>query len=558
MNAESGIEGALTCLVMPRRWFIFLLTIAFTSTTTMAVAAETSQVSLEVTLPDLQNCCVRIRSATDRSSGVVISHHGHILTVAHGIAETAEHVTVITSAGRKLTAVVVRQNRDADVALLKLQESDVREVDDIRPLRLVGEDWYRMPGWQGMAVLSLGYPAREPRSTRPVCRLGRLTAAGKKHLRTSCALTAGDSGGPVITLSGRLLGIHQKIGVGRQSNLHLSVQACRQGLRDSLEQAGIDPGGPLLTEEERASAQMLLPSTVVLEQIRRHAINVLDATSGQKLAHGTLMAQGLAVTKLSRLPPSAELIVETCSGLQQRAEISGTAQSLDLAYLRILRDANTGESFPEIKSLLSAEGAPAETSVAAGGIIFTGSESTVGIIARTQHNEGRVDPTIGCTLVEQGDEVMVEAIAPDSASAEAGLQPHDQLLRLAGTQIRTLSDVGAALGGWQPGDRITFTCRRGQTIVNTTGQLRYPASQILDRAEFLDGRAGILSRRRTGFSNVLQHDAPIEADEMGGPLFTADGRLVGVNIARRARESVLAVPLSTIFKLHPASSERSE
>ena len=78
--------------------------------------------------------------------------------------------------------------------------------------------------------------------------------------------------------------------------------------------------------------------------------------------------------------------------------------------------------------------------------------------------------------------------------------------------------------------------------------MRNSANNMLDRAEFLDGRAGLLSLRRSGFVSVLQHDVPIEPHQMGGPLVDRSGRLIGINIARRSREAVLAIPAARILE----------
>ena len=38
---------------------------------------------------------------------------------------------------------------------------------------------------------------------------------------------------------------------------------------------------------------------------------------------------------------------------------------------------------------------------------------------------------------------------------------------------------------------------------------------------------------------------------MGGPLLSAEGKVIGVNIARRAREAVLAIPIEVLLSTCP-------
>jgi serine protease Do len=69
---------------------------------------------------------------------------------------------------------------------------------------------------------------------------------------------------------------------------------------------------------------------------------------------------------------------------------------------------------------------------------------------------------------------------------------------------------------------------------------------MFNRLEYLDGRAGAISLRRTGFPDVVQHDIVLEPKECGGLLISSGGRIVGWNVARRARESSLALPLQVL------------
>jgi serine protease Do len=43
------------------------------------------------------------------------------------------------------------------------------------------------------------------------------------------------------------------------------------------------------------------------------------------------------------------------------------------------------------------------------------------------------------------------------------------------------------------------------------------------------------SGRRDGFGEVIAHDADLQPDECGGPIFNLDGEFLGLNIARHSR-----------------------
>ncbi|HKG07075.1 MAG TPA: hypothetical protein VKB19_11480, partial [Pedobacter sp.] len=61
---------------------------------------------------------------------------------------------------------------------------------------------------------------------------------------------------------------------------------------------------------------------------------------------------------------------------------------------------------------------------------------------------------------------------------------------------------------------------------------------------FEGGKSVILD----GFKAVFAHDAVIRPEECGGPVFDADGRFYGINIARFSRTSTVAMPKAEVYK----------
>ena len=123
--------------------------------------------------------------------------------------------------------------------------------------------------------------------------------------------------------------------------------------------------------------------------------------------------------------------------------------------------------------------------------------------------------------------------------------------------MNRFADIGQALRAFQPGDTVTFGLERNTNQLHSSGRLRHDAGRLLDRAVFLDGRSGKLSHRRTGFSDVLMHDVAIPPGQIGSPLVNFAGQLIGVNIARCSRESVLAIPLRAVNRLYRSQGPKS-
>jgi serine protease Do len=57
---------------------------------------------------------------------------------------------------------------------------------------------------------------------------------------------------------------------------------------------------------------------------------------------------------------------------------------------------------------------------------------------------------------------------------------------------------------------------------------------------------GPLSKRRTRFQEVVQHDSPLDPEDCGGPLVNLDGEVIGINVARAGRIMSYAIPAESV------------
>jgi serine protease Do len=162
---------------------------------------------------------VGIRFGNNAGSGVIVSKDGYVLTAGHISGEADRRVTVILPDGRRLKAKTLGSNRDYDSGMIRItDEGDWPFVEMGDSEKLKKGDW----------CLALGHPDGYKRGRSPVLRLGRVLSLGKKTIRTDCALVGGDSGGPLFDLSGKVIGIHSRIGSGLSFNIHVPVDTYRE------------------------------------------------------------------------------------------------------------------------------------------------------------------------------------------------------------------------------------------------------------------------------------------------------------------------------------------
>jgi len=143
-------------------------------------------------------------SERGRGSGFFVSADGYVLTNAHVVAN-ATHIRVNTQGGTEYTATLAGVDVDNDLALLKTEARDVAYFDltlDAAPR-------------QGQLVLAYGSPMGLAQSAS----LGLISALDRQlspddpraYLQTDASMNPGNSGGPLVDLDGRLLGVNTMI-----------------------------------------------------------------------------------------------------------------------------------------------------------------------------------------------------------------------------------------------------------------------------------------------------------------------------------------------------------
>ncbi len=137
-------------------------------------------------------------------SGFVISPDGYLLTCAH-VIEGAAEIIVRLADRREFRARLIGADRRSDIALLKIEATNLRPVTIGDPTRLRVGDW----------VLAIGAPFGFESSATS----GIVSAKGRSlpnenyvsFLQTDVAINPGNSGGPLYNLKGEVVGVNSQI-----------------------------------------------------------------------------------------------------------------------------------------------------------------------------------------------------------------------------------------------------------------------------------------------------------------------------------------------------------
>ncbi|WP_180022626.1 trypsin-like peptidase domain-containing protein [Acinetobacter sp. YH16044] len=150
-------------------------------------------------LPDQTN-----QNENSLGSGVIVRPDGYILTNNHVIAQ-ADQIVVALHDGRRAEAKVVGTDPDTDLAVIKIEMSQL----PVLPFKLSGNE-------VGDVVLAIGNPFGVGQTVTQ----GIISATGRSDLgintyedfiQTDAAINPGNSGGALIDVAGNLIGVNTAI-----------------------------------------------------------------------------------------------------------------------------------------------------------------------------------------------------------------------------------------------------------------------------------------------------------------------------------------------------------
>lgn len=141
-----------------------------------------------------------INEGVSSGTGCIIDPTGLILTSSH-VVEGCKDIKITLSDGKTCTGELVADNNDnSDFALIKIEPPSA-----LRTIRLGDSSRVKV----GQRVLAIGNPFGFNR-TLTTGIISRVDTE-KNKIQTDAAINPGSSGGPLLNLSGEVIGINQSI-----------------------------------------------------------------------------------------------------------------------------------------------------------------------------------------------------------------------------------------------------------------------------------------------------------------------------------------------------------
>ena len=510
------------------------------------------------------------RSGT-MATGVVFDRSGLVLTAGHVVREGPRRITIVFPDGTRRRGRVLSGffEDDVDLGVISIveQEED-REGWPFSPLAPEGSLE------RGEWIVTLGHAAAISTgdNREPATRIGRVIGIEGAELAMDSPIDAGDSGGPILDLEGRIVGIASRCGHLPWQNLATSIDAIHAWMPHLMDPE-VDPpsvddwegqtrrGSPVGSRRDPD----LLAS---LESTTRGASNLLvEIRDGDRLvSHGTMVAPDRVITKASqfarhvRTPRVIRPGTDDGPQIEFQARAIGLDADLDLLLLEV-----PGLSEQIVAPLPETRHDPLRS----GSMLVIprsdGSASDIAVVARNLDEIASRDtrddlPFLGvATTPSEDGGLRVIRIVASTAAARTDLKVGDVIRTADGRTVQRTADLVETIADLGIGDGLIIEFDRdGDTLqIEVDLGLRPDSS----RSGMASNTSIGTSRLSTGMGSIHLVDADAALDTIGGPVVDADGRIAGWLAARRSRTSMVVVPwtrvIESIDRLEdPASPDR--
>lgn len=372
-------------------------------------------------------------------SGVIVRADGYILTNAH-VVEGAEQVNVELSDGRSMKAKVVGSDTPSDLAVLKIDGSN------LDTLELGNSDAVRT----GDVVLTIGNPLGVGQTVTMgiVSAKGRATGGAgdgsfEDFIQTDAPINRGNSGGALVNTRGELVGINSQILSPSGGNIGIGfaipANMARNVMTQLIERGEVRRGMLGVTIQPVTSD---IARSLGLGEVRGALVSNVQADSaaekgGIRRGDVVVALNGAAVTDGNVLRNQVAQL------------LPGTKAQLTI--LRAGKERTVDVTLAELKS------ARAKGDMPGGSADEGGFGMAVEPLTRETASELGVEAKAG---------VVIRQVQPAGRAAEAGLRPGDVIEQVDGKNVERADALRSALTS---GDRpALLLVHRGATTLFVT------------------------------------------------------------------------------------------
>ncbi|MCR1793165.1 S1C family serine protease [Leptospira sp. WS58.C1] len=146
------------------------------------------------------------RKVSGLGSGFILNKEGYILTNDHVVRNFDKFKVVFKNVKEPVSAKLIGTDPMIDVALLKVEASQ-----DLQPIEIGDSSAVKVGDW----AIAIGAPfgLEQSMTVGVISKVGRggIDNSGVHYIQTDAAINQGNSGGPLLDINGRVVGINRMI-----------------------------------------------------------------------------------------------------------------------------------------------------------------------------------------------------------------------------------------------------------------------------------------------------------------------------------------------------------
>jgi serine protease Do len=357
-------------------------------------------------------------------SGFVIREDGLIATNEH-VVRNADQVTVEFGDGTKHTGEIVGFDRKTDIALIKV------ETKESLPIVAFGNSDKLRPGdW----VVAIGNPFDLDHTVTAgivSAKHRSLTGAYDDYIQTDAAINPGSSGGPLLNLSGEVIGINTAIREGANTvGFTIPINMAKKLIPQLLANGHVTRGWLGVVIQELSSD---LADQFDIDDLEGALVNEVAAGGPAQKAG---LRRGDVIIEFEGEK------IESWNELPRVVASSAVGDKVDVVVIRDGKHKTVGVTLGEL---------PGETFTPASAPASSG----LGL-----HLQPLTDDIAERLSIDDAKGVIVSQVEPGSPADDAGLQRGDVILEVNQQAIDSPDDVREHTS--EEGPSVLFLVQRGE------------------------------------------------------------------------------------------------
>jgi Do/DeqQ family serine protease len=383
-------------------------------------------------------------------SGVVVTADGYILT-NHHVVDGADEIKVEFTDRRVLTAKIVGSDPPSDLAVLKI------EASNLPVLPLGDSDKVRV----GDMALAVGNPLGIGQTvTAGIISAKERTTSGvgdgsfANFIQTDAPINRGNSGGALVNTNGELIGINSQIlsPTGGSIGIGFAIPSnMAKGVMEQLVKGGKVRRGQLGVQIQEVTSD--IAASLDLKEVRGVIVGAVTPNSAGERAG---LKQGDVITAVGGAA------VNDVNSLRNRIASTAPGTEVTLTIVRDGREQQVRATLGEFTQTARREGERGGSEQEGAG---AGSETTGKLGLRVQPLTPELAREFELSPGTQG--VAVADVDPNGPAADAGIQRGDVIVQVNRQPVRSSADLTAAVGRTGTRPALLLVNRRGNTIFLT-------------------------------------------------------------------------------------------